>query len=133
MLSAEKGKISSALLCNLYASSLVYHPNPNVPDTSRPLDSRYIWNQANEALHSELFLSPGISTVVSIILNVGGRPSTAIFGNGGMLGAAVSFSNALGLNRNPSTWDIMVSVVYLWWCSVGQTAPVCVSELLPVG
>lgn len=122
MLSAEKGKISSALLCNLYASSLVYHPNPNVPDTSRPLDSRYIWNQANEALHSELFLSPGISTVVSIILNVGGRPSTAIFGNGGMLGAAVSFSNALGLNRNPSTWDISTLEkrfrMRIWWLVV---------------
>jgi hypothetical protein len=71
-----------------------------------PPDHRYIWVQANEALHSELFLSPGISTVISIILNVHGRPSTSMFGNGGMVGTAVALSNSLGLNRDCSAWEI---------------------------
>lgn len=120
--SDQKERISPALLCNLYANALIYYHNiPTVP-SRMSIDNRYIWNQANEALHSELFLSPGISTVVSIILNIGGRPSTAIFGNGGMLGAAVALSNALGLNRDPSNWDISPLEkrfrMRIWWLIV---------------
>lgn len=127
--------MSSALLCNLYANSLVYWScSPNLC-SSRPPDIRFIWNQANEALHSELFLSPGISTVMSIIINVGGRPSTSIFGNGGMVGTAVAISNALGLNRDPSGWNISpleknlririwwLVTIYDCWCSLAYGTP----------
>ncbi|KAK7191942.1 hypothetical protein DPSP01_013337 [Paraphaeosphaeria sporulosa] len=117
--STHKEKISSALLCNLYANALTYwDTSPRLQGTVKP-DHRYIWVQANEALNSELFLSPGISAVISIILNVSGRPSTSIFGNGGMIGIAVALSNALGLNRDPSNWNISppekVFRIRIWW------------------
>ncbi|KAJ5161418.1 hypothetical protein N7492_006810 [Penicillium capsulatum] len=117
--STHKEKISPALLCNLYANSLIYWKNSPKLYTGRTPDIRFIWNQANEALHSELFLSPGISTVMSIIINVCGRPSTSMFGNGGMVGTAVALSNALGLNRDPSDWNISCLEkslrIRIWW------------------
>ncbi|KAL4932976.1 transcription factor domain-containing protein [Aspergillus undulatus] len=115
----HKEKISPALLCNLYANSLVYWKSSAKLSSSRTPDIRYIWNQANEALHSELFLSPGISSIMAILLNVCGRPSTSMFGNGGMLGMAVALSNALGLNRDPSSWSISALEkslrIRIWW------------------
>lgn len=117
--STHKENISPALLCNLYANALIYWDNSPSLRSGRYPDIRFIWNQANEALHSELFLSPGISTVMAIILNVCGRPSTSIFGNGGMVGTAVALSNALGLNRDPSNWNIRPMEksfrIRIWW------------------
>ncbi|KAH0272260.1 hypothetical protein KCU91_g6803, partial [Aureobasidium melanogenum] len=102
----HKDRLSSALLANLYANAMTYWKSSPRLRSVHPRDQRYIWVQANEALHSELFLSPGISTVIAIILNVHGRPSTSMFGNGGMVGTAVALSNSLGLNRDCSTWNI---------------------------
>ncbi|CAD0108375.1 unnamed protein product, partial [Aureobasidium uvarum] len=104
--SEHKDRLSPALLSNLYANAMTYWNNSPQLRSCHPPDHRFIWVQANEALHSELFLSPGISTVISIILNVHGRPSTSMFGNGGMVGTAVALSNSLGLNRDCSAWDI---------------------------
>ncbi|KAL4920668.1 fungal-specific transcription factor domain-containing protein [Aspergillus aurantiobrunneus] len=117
--SSHKEKISPALLCNLYANSLVYWRSSAKLSSGRTPDIRYIWNQANEALHSELFLSPGISSIMAILINVCGRPSTSMFGNGGMVGMAVALSNALGLNRDPSDWSISALErslrIRIWW------------------
>ncbi|KAF9894550.1 hypothetical protein FE257_006435 [Aspergillus nanangensis] len=132
---SHKAKISPALLCNLYANSLVYWKSSAKLSSGRTPDIRFIWNQANEALHSELFLSPGISTIVAILINVCGRPSTSIFGNGGMVGMAVALSNALGLNRDPSDWSISplekslririwwLVVIHDCWCSLAYGTP----------
>ncbi|KAE8138503.1 fungal-specific transcription factor domain-containing protein [Aspergillus pseudotamarii] len=131
----HKENISPAFLCNLYANALIYWENSPSLRSGRCPDIRFIWNQANEALHSELFLSPGISTVMAIILNVCGRPSTSIFGNGGMVGTAVALSNALGLNRDPSNWNIRpmeksfririwwLVIIHDRWCSLAYGTP----------
>ncbi|KAL4865299.1 hypothetical protein BDV12DRAFT_174822 [Aspergillus spectabilis] len=122
--SSHKEKISPALLGTLYANSLVYWRNSAKLAAGRIPDIRYIWNQANEALHSEMFLSPGIPTIMAILLNVWGRPSTSMFGNGGLVGMAVALSNALGLNRDPSAWSISAPEkslrIRLWWLVVIQ-------------
>lgn len=115
----EKEKISPALLASLYAHSTIYWRFSEDLARYRALDNRFIWNLANEVLYSELHLSPGISTVTAILLNVGGRPTTSLIGNGVQLGAAVSLAHSLGLNRNPSSWDIPASEKFLrmkiWW------------------
>ncbi|CEL02244.1 hypothetical protein ASPCAL03415 [Aspergillus calidoustus] len=133
--SLHKNKISPALLSNLYANSLVYWKSSPRLASGRTPDIRYIWNQANEALHSEMFLSPGIPTIMAILINVCGRPSTSIFGNGGMVGMAVGLSNALGLNRDPSGWSISplekslririwwLVIVHDRWCSLAYGTP----------
>lgn len=114
-----KDKISPALLASLYAHSTIYWRFS--PDLARfrALDTRFIWNLANEVLYSELHLCPGISTVTAILLNVGGRPTTSLIGNGVQFGAAVSLAHSLGLNRNPSSWDVPDGEKFLrmkiWW------------------
>lgn len=84
----------------------------------------FVWLQANEALNSETFLSPGLSSILAMVLNIAGRPSTSFFGNGGLLGVAVAQANALGLNRDPSGWKISdaewLARTKIWWLIVMQ-------------
>ncbi|KAI1370184.1 fungal-specific transcription factor domain-containing protein [Hypoxylon crocopeplum] len=114
-----KEKLSPALLSSVYAHSLVYwRSEPRLTKQKSP-DTRFIWNLASEALQSELFFSPGISTIVASLLNIGGRPTTAMVGNGVRLGSAVSLAYSLGLNHDPLSWDISRSEkmlrMYVWW------------------
>ena len=54
-------------------------------------------------------LNPSIYTIAAVLLNVGGRPTTLVFNNAGQLGFAISIAFTLGLNRDPSDWDIPAS------------------------
>ncbi|KAF9874216.1 hypothetical protein CkaCkLH20_08199 [Colletotrichum karsti] len=115
----DRGHISPALLSCLYAHTMTYWAqSPSLVANYRP-DTRFIWNQANDALYSEIHLSPGISTLLGIMLNVSGRPLTSIIGNGIQLGSAISLAHSLGLNRDPSDWDIPEAEKLLrtkiWW------------------
>jgi hypothetical protein len=82
-------------------------------------DTRFIWVIATESLYSELHVAPGISTVIAILINVGGRPTTSLITNGALLGSAVSLAHSLGLNHNPCSWDIPNSEklqrMKIWW------------------
>ncbi|EEH40036.2 hypothetical protein PAAG_08899 [Paracoccidioides lutzii Pb01] len=81
------------------------------------------------------FLSPGMSTVMAIMLNVGGRPSTTMLCKAGLLGLAVAFPNSIGLHRDPLNWNMHSSekqlrlriwwlvVVYNRWCSLAYVTP----------
>ncbi|KFA65292.1 hypothetical protein S40285_02692 [Stachybotrys chlorohalonatus IBT 40285] len=115
----DKDQISPALLACLYAHSLIYWRHSPDLVLLRCPDTRFIWNLANEALYSELHLSPGMSIISALLLNVGGRPNTSLIGNGLMLGSAVSMAYSLGLNRSPLHWDIPQPEKYLrmkiWW------------------
>ncbi|EXM13221.1 hypothetical protein FOTG_18323 [Fusarium oxysporum f. sp. vasinfectum 25433] len=99
-------QVSPALLCCSYASTLTFWKTNPVLSKERLPDQRFIWNLANEALFSELRLCPSIHTIAAILFNVGGRPSTLPFNNTGQLGFAVSIAFSMGLNRDPSAWDI---------------------------
>ncbi|OBR03418.1 Fungal specific transcription factor domain-containing protein [Colletotrichum higginsianum IMI 349063] len=117
-----RDRISPALLSVLYAHSMIFWKNsPDLPSEYCP-DSRFIWNQATETLFSELHISPGISTIIAIILNVGGRPTTSMIMNEIQLGAAVSLAQSLGLNRDPTDWNISVPEkclrMKIWWALV---------------
>ncbi|KPM35546.1 hypothetical protein AK830_g11013 [Neonectria ditissima] len=82
-------------------------------------ERRFIWNLASEATYSELHVSPGMSIIGAILLNVGGRPTTSLIGNGVLLGSAVAMAHSLGLHHNPIPWEIPESEKYLrmkiWW------------------
>ncbi|KAI1084722.1 fungal-specific transcription factor domain-containing protein [Whalleya microplaca] len=114
-----KERISPALLACLYAYTLTFWRYDSELSQHFCPDSRFTWNLASEALHSELHLSPGISTITALLLNIGGRPTSSMIGNGILIGSAVSLSHSLGLNRNPLNWDIPESEKYLrmkiWW------------------
>ncbi|KAK9440987.1 N-terminal binuclear Zn cluster-containing/DNA binding domain-containing protein [Metarhizium brunneum] len=115
----DKTHISPALLSCLYAHTLVYWRHSPTLSGNKCPDDRFIWNLANEAVYSELYLSPGISIIKAILLNISGRPTTSIIGNGVLLGSAVSMAHSLGLNHNPLPWKIPQSEKYLrmklWW------------------
>ncbi|KAK2792528.1 hypothetical protein FQN51_001646 [Onygenales sp. PD_10] len=119
---SNRRKVSLALLSNLYASALIYWPNSPKSRFSRRPDLNFVWVQAYEALSSEVFLCPGTSTVIAIMLNVSGRPSISIIANEGLLGLAISLSNAMGLNRDPSNWNISRLEkqirIKIWWLVV---------------
>ncbi|KAK2035583.1 fungal-specific transcription factor domain-containing protein [Colletotrichum zoysiae] len=115
----DRRHISPALLSCLYAHTTTYWAHsPRLVTHHRP-DTRFIWNQANDALYSEIHLSPGISTLLGILLNISGRPLTSIIGNGLLLGSAISLCHSLGLNRDSSDWDVPEAEKLLrtkiWW------------------
>ncbi|KAL1892146.1 hypothetical protein Cpir12675_004654 [Ceratocystis pirilliformis] len=114
-----KERVSPALICCIYAQSLVYWgADPDLAKHHRP-DPTFLWKLASEALFSELHQSPGISTIVALVLNVGGRPTSSMLGNQVQLGSAVSLAHSLGLNRSPMSWDIAESEkglrMRIWW------------------
>ncbi|KAG8157688.1 hypothetical protein KVR01_012350 [Diaporthe batatas] len=115
----QPAHISSALLASVYAHALTFWSQPRRAAGRHCPDSRFVWNQATDALYSELQLCPGMSTVVAVLLDVGGRPSTSLIGNGVLIGSAVSIAHGLGLHRDPSDWDISEPEktirVQIWW------------------
>lgn len=120
--SIAKGRVSPAVMACLYANALIYWRHDTELSGKHHPDGRFIWNLALEAVYSELYMSPGMPSVVAILLNVGGRPTTTMIGNGVLLGSAVSLAHGLGLNRNPVSWDIPEQEksfrIRIWWCLV---------------
>ncbi|KAI9654949.1 MAG: hypothetical protein M1821_005702 [Bathelium mastoideum] len=119
---SEKEKIPAALLACLFAHTMVFWKRSEKRHGQRCPDIRFIWNQANDALFSELYLSPRLSTIIAILLNISGRPLTSMIGNGMLLGSAISLAHSLGLNHDPSGMDISQAEIYLrtriWWVIV---------------
>ncbi|KAH7268817.1 fungal-specific transcription factor domain-containing protein [Fusarium solani] len=117
-----RSRISPAVMACLYAHSLIYWRHDAELSSQRRPDGRFIWNLALEALYTELHLSPGMPSIIAILLNVGGRPTTTMIGNGLLLGCAISLAHCLGLNRNPIAWDIPEQEknlrIQIWWCLV---------------
>ncbi|XMA15425.1 hypothetical protein WAI453_008216 [Rhynchosporium graminicola] len=116
--SPSEKKVSAALICEIYASSLVYwHKAPVSSGRTRP-DQRYAWNLAVQALADD-FLGPDLSTLQAAIVELNGRPVYSIIGNVVNIGRAVALSYSLGVNRNPSQWNISQREkdlrVRLWW------------------
>lgn len=106
LLATQKEKISPGLLSTLYGNTLIYWTtSPRLRNVPCP-DHYSIWIQAENALIAEFKCTPGISTIISITLNLLGRPSYHMLGNGALLGMAVALANAFGLNRNPSSWNL---------------------------
>ena len=118
----SKDKMSPALVSSLYAHTLTYWDSSSVLRSHHCPEIRFAWNLATEALFSELHLSPGISTVIAILLNVAGRPLTYMIGNSVLLGSAISLSHAIGLNRDCWGWNMDMAEkclrTRLWWALV---------------
>ncbi|RDW82615.1 hypothetical protein BP6252_03727 [Coleophoma cylindrospora] len=103
----KQNGLPHALVCEIYAVSLVsWDLSKRISATRRPRpDVRYIWNLTVKALHED-FLAPSFSTVLASILDLNGRPITSITYNATNLGRTVALSQSLGLNHNPSTWNL---------------------------
>ncbi|EXJ78828.1 hypothetical protein A1O1_09230 [Capronia coronata CBS 617.96] len=119
--SEKKEDLSPVLLSCLYANATAYWGKSNKLrlDSLRCPDIPFIWSQALESLFNALLFSPELSTVIAVLLNIGGRPTTTTTSNSIALGGAVALSQSLGLNRDCSTWEIADSEksarVRIWW------------------
>ncbi|KAH7419296.1 hypothetical protein BKA64DRAFT_650497 [Cadophora sp. MPI-SDFR-AT-0126] len=116
--STSQSKGAAALLCDVYASSLVYWSQAPVSAGRPRPDQRYAWNLAVQALADD-FLGPDLSTLQAQVVELNGRPVYSIIGNTVGNGRAVALSYSLGVNRNPSQWSIPQREkhlrIRLWW------------------
>jgi hypothetical protein len=117
--SGQFTKVPNNLMCVIYAlgspmwtrsDTLKMHPRP---------DSYYVWNKAISATLED-FLSPGMPTIQSAVLDQMGRPSVSIVGNITLNGRTISLAQTFGLHRDPSKWNITENEksvrIRLWWC-----------------
>lgn len=119
---AERSKLSPALLSNMYAQSIVFWKCTRNLSKQHCPNVRFMWNQATMALYSELHMSPGLSTIIAILLNISGRPLSSMLGNGVLLSSAIALAHSLGLNRDCSDWNMSQAEkslrVRIWWAIV---------------
>src|ERR1700761_8886468 len=86
--STHKEKMSPGLLATLYGNTLIYwDTSPRLKNVRCP-EHYPIWIHAENALTAEYKTTPGISTIITILLNLSGRPSTNILANGSVMGMA---------------------------------------------
>lgn len=114
----DNERISSTLICDLYASALqVWDRSTVLCHQTRP-DPHFIWNQAVTALQDD-FMAPTISTVHAAVLDLLGRPVIGVTGNIVNAGRVVTLAQSLGLHRDPTSWratDHEKGVrINLWW------------------
>ncbi|KAK2761072.1 hypothetical protein FQN53_007769 [Emmonsiellopsis sp. PD_33] len=106
------------LLCQVYASSLIYWQQSQILAPHPKPDIRYAINLAVAALHEE-FSAPGLSTLSAALIDLTVRPIYSMTGNAINSGRTVALSHCLGLNRDPSNWKLSLAEKYqrirLWW------------------
>ncbi|RDW68323.1 hypothetical protein BP5796_08980 [Coleophoma crateriformis] len=109
---------SAALICQIYAITMTYWNQTSFSKVHPHPDSRFAWNLAVKALQDD-FLAPTLSTLQTVLVDLTGRPTYSITGNVINIGRAVTFSYSLGLNRDPSQWNISQYEknlrVRIWW------------------
>ena len=114
--------VSPTLRACLLAHTMVFWKQLRKRAGEHCPDIRFVWNQANEALYSELYLSPGMQTLSAILLNIAGRPLTSMIGNGILLGSAISLAHSLGLHLDSRNEDIprveKLGRERMWWVIV---------------
>ena len=118
----EQETFSPTLRACILAHTMVFWKQSRKRAGEHCPDIRFVWNQANEALYSELYLSPGIQTLSAILLTITGRPLTSMIGNGILLGSAISLAHSLGLHHNhrSETLDLLENLKRerMWWIIV---------------
>ncbi|KAH8728731.1 fungal-specific transcription factor domain-containing protein [Phaeosphaeriaceae sp. PMI808] len=116
----DNERISSTLVCDVYASALLFWKRSDVLSQHAKPDPNFVWNQAVAALQDD-FVGPTISTVYSALLDMVGRPIGAVTGNVVNCGRVVTLAQSLGLHRDPTSWKSIGSAheinvrIRLWW------------------
>ena len=111
-------RISSALVCDMYASALLFwDTSESLRPHPRP-DLGYAWNQAVAALQDD-YMAPTISTVHASMLDMIGRPVLGVTTNIVNIGRTATLAASLGLHRDPTSWKATSHEnnvrIRLWW------------------
>ena len=116
--SKDKARISSTLVCDLYAAAISFWDNSYTLHAHTRPDVHFIWNQAVAALQDD-FLAPNVSTIHAALLDMAGRPVIQVTGNIVNAGRVVTLAQSLGLHRDPTLWNATEHEknirVRLWW------------------
>ena len=116
--SGNESSIPPSLLCQVYATSLVYWNQYRVLAPHPKPDIRYAVNLSVAALHED-FTAPGLSTLGSSLIDLTGRAVFSATGNAISSGRNVALSHCLGLNRDPSNWKLPRAEknhrIRIWW------------------
>ncbi|KAH8799716.1 fungal-specific transcription factor domain-containing protein, partial [Xylogone sp. PMI_703] len=131
----KDNKLPHTLVCELYAVALVAWNKSETLSKSRPQpDMKYVWRQTVDALNEE-YQAPAFWTILATILDLAGRPTTIMTYNALNIGRSVALSRSLGLNRNPSTWNLDQRqkslrirtwwgvLIHDWWASLTHGTP----------
>jgi hypothetical protein len=114
----DDDRISSSLMCDLYASALLFWNKSEVLQHHPRPDLQFIWNQAVAGLQDD-FMAPTISTVHAALLDMIGRPVMQVTGNIVNAGRVVTLAHSLGLHRDPTLWKASTHEknvrIRLWW------------------
>lgn len=111
-------RISSTLMCDIYAVTLLYwNHSERLRSRQRP-DTQFAWNQAVTALRDD-YMAPSLTTVYSALLDMLGRPIYQVTANIVNAGRTVNLAHSLGLHRDPSNWNTSdaekIARIKLWW------------------
>ncbi|KAH7397563.1 fungal-specific transcription factor domain-containing protein [Cadophora sp. MPI-SDFR-AT-0126] len=111
-------RISSTLVCDVYASALIFWRKSEVLRSHPRPDLGFVWNQAVKALQDD-FMAPSISTIHSTLLDLTGRPILQISGNIVNAGRTITLAHSLGLHRDATGWKATEHEknvrTNLWW------------------
>jgi hypothetical protein len=114
----DKEQVSSTLMCDIYASALLYWRRSNVLCHHPRPDLDFVWNLAVTALQDD-FLGPNLSTLYAALLDMIGRPVGAVTGNIVNTGRVATLAQSLGLHRDPTSWKATSHEknirIRLWW------------------
>lgn len=102
----------------MYAIALPYWSVSSHLQTWPRPDLAFAWNQAVIALNED-FEAPSITTLLSVLLDLSGRPSLEMRYNLINVGRAVCLARSLGLHRDPTNWQVPEAEKHfranLWW------------------
>ncbi|KAF2147071.1 uncharacterized protein K452DRAFT_217511 [Aplosporella prunicola CBS 121167] len=115
-------RVSSALLCQIYAISLTFWNQSESLAHHHCPSEQYFWNLAIAALQDD-FLAPTLFTLYPSIIDLLGRPVGSIQGNVINAGRTAALAYSLGLNRDPSGWktsyrDKDLRIRLFWGCMI---------------
>lgn len=130
----DRARISSPLLCQMYAVSIVFWACSNALKYAGQPDMAFAWNQAVVALRDDL-LAPCMTTVHASLLAITGRPNIGLTGNVVKAGSMITLAHSLALHRDPSSWQIpdqekririnvwWAVVIHDYWASIAHGTP----------
>lgn len=137
-------KLPHSLVCELYAVALIaWNTSDKLPKSRPQPDLKYVWRQTVDALNED-FTAPAFHTILAAILDLAGRPTTIMTYNSLNIGRSIALSRSLGLNRDPSSWNLNQRqkslrirtwwgiLIHDWWYDINQIQFLRYVDIYPI-
>lgn len=107
VLASIKGRsmLPHTFLCTLHAITMFYWDLSPALSPYPKLDQDFAWQVAMSSSFAD-FSRSDLTTIISIALNIAGRPSTCVVNNTMNIARLVALSHSIGLNHDPSQWKM---------------------------